>query len=55
MCLVSLIQQTELMISAVPDFFYERSLRKCNRTKPAPLMITIGNFRIDRLKSSLSV
>lgn len=54
-CLVSLIQQTKQTISAIPDFFYERSLRKRNRTKPAPLMVTIGNFRIDGLRSSLSV
>lgn len=51
--LVSLIQQTEQTISAIPDFFHERLLRKCNWTKPAPLMTSVGDLSLEQTGSSL--
>lgn len=48
MCLVSLTQQAEQTISAVPDFFYEKLLRKCNWTKPAPLTMPVSDLRSEQ-------
>ena len=50
---MSLIRQAEQTTSAIPESFYEKLLRKCNCTKPAPLMMSLSDFSSDQTGPNL--
>lgn len=53
MYLVSLIQQAEQTISAIPDSFYEKLLRKCNGTNPSPLTMSVTDLSSEQTGPNL--